>query len=81
MNAFFNSQFSYFPLIWMYHSRTNNRKTNRLHERFFRFIYDDKLSSFSEIRKVDGSVSIHIRNNQSLTIEMFRVSTTTNYYE
>ena len=32
MNAFFNSQFSYCPLIWMFHSRLINNKTNRLHE-------------------------------------------------
>ena len=31
MNAFFTSQFSYCPLIWMCHSRTNNRKINMLH--------------------------------------------------
>ena len=28
MNAFFNSQFNYCPLIWMCHSRTNNSKYN-----------------------------------------------------
>ena len=33
MNAFFTSHFSYSPLVWMCHSRTNNSKMNRLHER------------------------------------------------
>ena len=33
MNAFFISQFNYCPLVWMFHSRTNNIKINRLHER------------------------------------------------
>ena len=42
MNNCFNSQFSYCPLIWMCHSRTNNRKTKRFHERCSRFIYNDK---------------------------------------
>ena len=42
INAFFNSQFSYCPLIWMCHSRTNNSKKNRLHERCLRIIYNDK---------------------------------------
>ena len=32
MNAFFKSQFSYCPLVWMCHSRANNSKINRLHE-------------------------------------------------
>ena len=33
MNAFFKSQFSYCPLVWMCHSRANNDKINTLHER------------------------------------------------
>ena len=36
MNAFFNSQFNYCPLNWMCHSRENNNKINRLHERCLR---------------------------------------------
>ena len=32
MNAFFNSQFNYCPLAWMFHSRKLNNKINRLHE-------------------------------------------------
>ena len=34
MNAFFNSQFNYCPLIWMCHSRENNNKINSLHKRY-----------------------------------------------
>ena len=33
MNAFFNAQFNYCPLIWMCYSHENNNKINRLHER------------------------------------------------
>ena len=33
MKAFTSSQFSYYPLIWMNHSRTLNNKINRIHER------------------------------------------------
>ena len=42
LNSFFRSQFNYCPLIWMCHSRTNNRKINRLHERCLRIMYNDK---------------------------------------
>ena len=38
LNAFFNSQFNYCPLIWMCHNRENNNKINRLHERCLRII-------------------------------------------
>ena len=51
MNAFFKSQFSYCRLIWMCHSRTNN-KINRLHERL-RIIFSDKQSSFETLLEKD----------------------------
>ena len=72
MNTFSTSQFSYCSLIWMCHSRSNNRKINMLHERYLRIIYNDKQSSFTELLNKDNSVSIHIRNIQRLEIEMFR---------
>ena len=72
MNAFFTSQFSYCPLIWMCHSRGNNRKINMLHERCLRIIYNDKQSSFTELLNKDSSVSIHMRNIQRLATEMFK---------
>ena len=74
MNSFFRSQFHYCPLIWKCHSRTNNRKINRLLERCLRIIYNDKQSSFIKLLEKDNSVSIHQRNLQILAIEMFKVS-------
>ena len=43
MNSFFKTQFNYCPLIWMCHSRENNRKINRLHERCLRTIYNGNV--------------------------------------
>ena len=74
MNAFFNSQFNYCPLIWMCHSRENNNKINRLHERCLRIIYNDKRSSSNVLLEKNGSVSIHERNIKILVTEMFKVS-------
>ena len=74
MNAFFNSQFSYCPLIWMCHSRIINKKINRLHERCLRIIYCDKQSSFEELLEKDRSISIYERNIQILATEMYKVS-------
>ena len=73
MNAFFTSQFSYCPPVWMCHSRTNNSKINRLHERCLRLVYNDKQSSFNELLEKDGSVSIHMRNIQILATEMYKL--------
>ena len=58
----------------MCHSRTNNRKINRLHERCLRITYNDKQSSFIKLLEKYNSMSIHQRNLQILAIEMFRVS-------
>ena len=74
MNSFFKTQFDYSPLIWMCHSRENNRKTNRLHERCLRTIYNDKHSSFNELLEKDGSVSIHERSLHVLATEMYKIS-------
>ena len=74
MKSFFRSQFNYCFLIRMCHSRTNNRKINRLYERCLIIIYNDKQSSFIKLLEKDNSVSIHQRNLQILAIEMFKVS-------
>ena len=74
MNAFFDSQFNYCPLIWMFHSRNINNKINKLHERCLRVIYNDKTSSFEQLLENDNSVSIHHRNIQTFAIEMYKVT-------
>ena len=73
INSFIDSQFNYGKLIWMFHSRKLNSKINRLQERSLRIIYDDDKSSFEELLKKDGSVTIHHRNIQALAVEMYKV--------
>ena len=70
MNAFFNSQFSYCPLVWMCHSRALSNKVNRLHERCLRLVCNGKQLTFEERLEKDDSVAIHIR---TLAIEMYKV--------
>ena len=41
MNAFFNAQFSYCPLTWMFHSRKLNNKINKSRERCLRIVYNN----------------------------------------
>ena len=72
MKAFIESQFSYCPLIWMFHSRTLNNRINRLHERALRIAYKDTNSSFEKLLELDHSVCIHHRNLQKLATEMFK---------
>ena len=43
-----------------------------LHERCLRVVYNDRLSSFTELLNKDNFVSLHVRNIERLAIEMFR---------
>ena len=49
MNAFIVSQFSYCPLVWMFHDRSVNKKINKIHERALRIAYKDSCSNFEEL--------------------------------
>ena len=50
VNAFIMSQFSYCPLIWMFHSRAMEHRINRIHERTLRLIYPNQLQqTFKEL--------------------------------
>ena len=39
VNSFITSQFSYCPLVWMFHSRRMERRINKIHERALCLIY------------------------------------------
>ena len=73
VKSFVESQFSYCPLVWMFHNRKINTKINHLHERALRLVYTDDMSTFEELLKRDGAFTIHQRNIQCLAIEMFKV--------
>ena len=73
MNAYFMSQFGYFSLVWMNHSRTLNNRINGLHKKALSLVYNDFSSNFSKLLEKDKSVNIHHRNLQTLAYEIFKV--------
>ena len=73
MNAFFNAQFTYCQLIWMFHSRKLNSKINKLQERCLRIVYNNNTSTYEELLETDNSVSVHFRNVQALAIELYKL--------
>ena len=68
MNSFFNSQFSYCPLVWMFSSRELNSRINNLQYRTLRLIYRDSISTYEELLSQDGSITSHQKNIQALVI-------------
>ena len=72
MNAFFKSQFSNCPLIWMFHNRTLEKKINNLHERCLRLVYLDTNSTLEELLVLDNSETFHHKNLKNLAIELFK---------
>ena len=66
------SQFSYCPLIWMFHSRKSNNLINKIHERSLRIISDDKESVFHTLRENQNQKTKHQRNLQTLMIEIYK---------
>ena len=72
MNAFITSQFNYCPIIWMYCERKSNNYINKIHERALRIAYNDFTSNFESLLCKDDSVTIHNRNIQALSLEIYK---------
>ena len=67
------SQFSYCPLIWMFHSRAMEHRINRIHEKTLRLIYPNQHQlTFKELLEKNKTVSIHQRNLQTLATEIYK---------
>ena len=67
------SQFSYVPVVCMFHDRKLNNHINHIHETALRIAYQDNNSMFNELLAKDGSFRIHDHNLQKLLIEIFKV--------
>ena len=72
MNAFILSQFSYCPAIWNFHDRNINNYINKILERALRLAFKDSSSKFEDLLTKATSVTIHQRNLQLLTTEIYK---------
>ena len=59
MRASLLSQFSYYPLIWMFPDRQVNNRVNHIHEKALRIAKNDTLSGFNTLLQKDSSVITH----------------------
>ena len=72
-SAFVMSQFNYSPLTWMFCTKGDNAKINKIHKRTLRTIYHDYTSSFSELLHKSKGVTIHTKNLQLLMTEVYNI--------
>ena len=72
INAFILSQFNYCPVIWMFHDRNVNNKGNKIHERALRIAFKETSSKFEDLLMKATSVTVHQRNLQLLTTEIYK---------
>ena len=73
MKAIITSQFNYYPLIWMFHSRQLKNRINKIHEKALRLVHKDNKLIFNDLLELDNSVTIHQSNLQILATEIFKV--------
>ena len=69
----FQARFKYYSLVWKLHSRKLNNRISKLHEGRLRIIFNNSLCTFHELFELDNSVSIHHKNLQCLTIELYQI--------
>ena len=61
MNSLINAQFSYCPVIWMFHDRHLNAKVNKIHERALRIVYKDTHADYETLLKLDNALSVQAK--------------------
>ena len=58
-NAFFDCQFNYAPLIWMFAGKTLINKICKIHHRTLQVVYNEYNKSYQELLQLNNIVSIH----------------------
>ena len=63
------SPIKYCPLLWIFHGKQTNNKTDKLHERDLRIVYNDTAPSFEDLLIAHRNFTNNHQNMQSLAIE------------
>ena len=74
MKTFFESEFGYCQLIWMFHNKKVNSKINQFHKLSLKIFYKDYITSFEDLLKKGNSFKIHHKCIESLAIELFKAA-------
>ena len=72
MRTFDSSIFNYCLLAWMFCDRTLSSKVNHVHERALRIVHKDCKNDFGSLLGQSNAISIHVRNQQLIMMEIFK---------
>ena len=70
--AYIISTFTYFPLIWMFCSKTGNNLINKIYKRSLCVIYEMEDANFEDLLIKDSSWTFNENNNHTLLIEIYK---------
>ena len=56
----------------MFHDRSVNKKTDRIHEKALRIAYKDRCSSYEDLLRETESVTVNQRNLKLIAIEIYK---------
>ena len=65
------SQFAYCPLIWMFCSKTDMQRVEKVQYKSLQVVYKNYMATYDELLALDNKVKIHQRHLQFLAIEIY----------
>ena len=68
------SQFSYWPLIWVFSSRKSNNLISKVHERSLRIVSGSNHSTFKSLLSKCKEIAIHQKNLQVLMTAAYKIA-------
>ena len=70
--SFIQSNFSYYPLAWIFCGRKNSNKLEKLHERALRIVFDDFSTSYEILCERANTLPLSFYRLRFLGIEMYK---------
>ena len=70
--AFISSNFNYCPVSWIFCGKRNSDKLEKVNERALRFVFLDRSSTYSELLRRGGFLSLSQYHLKHMAIEVFK---------
>ena len=72
INTFLYSNFNYDCLIWHFNSKKTQNKMEKIHESCLKFLLNDYVSSYAELREKSTSVLMETKRPRTMVYEIFK---------